>query len=150
MGEGLIIAVVPITLVDLLWDKCVPHLNKFIQRSPDDLSLETIKANVYSGDQLISVVCEGPEIIAVLTFEVQYFDTGFKTLYVQGIGGDRLDEWAERMIDLIHIIAQDLECQEIRGSARPGWIRKLKQYDFEVAHTVLKCKVKPKQIKDGE
>ena len=138
----IIIAPVPITLLDHVWDKAVPHLEKVIKKSPTELSLETIKDAIIKGDQMLIIISDGSDIIAVNVLEVITYATGLKVMCIPITGGTRMDEWLDRFMKLAHIIAQDLNCTELRGYAvRPGWLKKLKSYGWEPVFTTIRCPV---------
>ncbi len=141
-GDTLIIAVVPVTLVPLLWNEMEPHLQRVVDKSPNEMSTETLNNELMSGECLASIVYEGTNIIATCVFQRIELDTGRPVLYVKALGGERIDEWLERMTKLGHLIASDMGCVELRLNGRPGWTRKLKDDGWEVAHTVLTCKVR--------
>ena len=81
---------------------------------------------------------------AVNILETSVFETGHKALFIPITGGDRMDEWLDRFMDLAHDYARKLGCDELRGMAcRKGWLRALKDHDWYELHTVIGCKVKP-------
>lgn len=143
----MIIAPVPITMLDHIWSKAVPHLQKVVDKSPTELSLETIKKALLSGNQMLITISDGDDVIAVNVLEKVTFATGLSVLNIPITGGARMEEWMERFLNLAHLIAQDLDCTELRGMAvRPGWLKKLKAYDWEPVFTVIRCPVKTNVI----
>jgi len=143
----IIIAPVPITLIDHVWDKSVPHLEKVIKKSPSELSIETIKESIIKGDQMLVIISDGDEVIAVNVLEVITYATGLKVLCIPITGGTRMDEWLDRFLKLAGYIAQDMGCTELRGYAvRPGWLKKLKSYGWEPVFTTIRCPVEQKVV----
>ncbi len=140
--NDLIIAPVPITMVDLIWEKCTSCLELVIAKSPNEISLETIKASLLKGDAMMVTISDGDDIIAVNIVETYTFATGYKILIIPITGGTRMSEWQERFLNLMHIIAKDLDCKELRGLAvRKGWLRYLKKYGWEPVSTIVSCPV---------
>ena len=148
LGAGsmsdLTISTVPPNLIDVMWSKLRPHLELVIDRAPDEVSLETVKAKLKKGDAMIITISDGETVVAVNTLEVQIFETGHKVLFIPMTGGERMEEWLDRFLDMAHAVARDLKCHELRGMAcRKGWLRTLKPHDWYELHAVIGCKVKP-------
>ncbi len=133
--------VVPSAMVDLVWDKCIPHLERAIDRSPNDISLESIKNKIISGTTWLFIISEGSEVIGVNVCEIHTYETGYKVLYIPITAGSRLDEWMEDSLKIANRIALDFGCKELRGMVRPGWIKVLKSHGWSPVHTILKCPV---------
>lgn len=134
-------------MIELIWSRCVPHLQRVVDRAPTDASLKSIKDGLLNGVTMLLIVTEGEEVIAATTLEKVTYSTGHKVLFFPAVGGDRMEEWSERFLEIINAIAVDLGCEEIRGAAcRKGWLRSLqsadKQKDWYELHTVIGCKVK--------
>lgn len=140
--DNLIIAAVPQTMLDLVWDRVVPHLEKPIALSHGEVTLESIKKRLLSGDVLLITVSRGTEIIAVNTVEVRTCESGLRALFIPLIGGSEMDEWMDRFLDIVKAIAKDFNCTELRGiAARKGWMRKLAPLGWSEVSTIIKCDV---------
>lgn len=143
----LTISAVPVNLVEFVYPKAVPHLERVIDKAPLDINLTSIKEKLLTGASMLVVILDGEEVIAVNILESSIFETGHKVLYIPITGGDRMDEWLDRFMSLAHAIARDLKCNEIRGmSCRKGWLKALKDHDWYHVHEVIGCKVK--QLKE--
>lgn len=148
----LIISAVPVTLVEHLFPKAVPCLERVINKAPNDINLETIKKNLLNGNQMLVTISDGADVIAVNVLEKAVYATGHTVLYIPITGGDRMDEWLVRFLDIANAIALDLDCEEMRGNAcRAGWLKALNKTDYEWygVHEVIGCKVKQIE-KDAE
>lgn len=140
---SLVIALVPPTMVDFIWPKCLPFFEMVKEKAPEDVGIETVYNRIMSGDTMLAAVLEGDEVIAINTLEIKELDSGNKILFLPIIGGARTKEWEDRFIELAHGIARVNNCIELRGMAvRKGWLRKLSSYGFEEHFVTLKCKVK--------
>lgn len=147
----MIIAPVPITLLDHVWDKCIPHLEKVIKKSPTELSLKTIRESLEKGSQMLFTISDGPEVVAVNIVEKVDFPTGLSVLSIPITGGTRMDEWLERFLKIASALAEDMGCTELRGMAvRKGWLRKLEGYGWEPVFTVIRCPVNKKVVEIQE
>ena len=140
---SLVIALVPPTMIDYVWDDCMPFLNMVLNKAPEDIGLDRVYNRCLTGDTMLVLILEGSEIIAVNTMEVKELDSGNNVLFLPIIGGSRTSEWQDRFLDLAHEVARHHNCIELRGMAvRKAWLRKLSRYGFEEHFVTLKCKVK--------
>ena len=140
--KDLIIAAVPASLIDLVWDRVTPHLQRVIDRAPDDLYMPRIKERLIEGHTLLVTISRGIDIVAVNVLDVKVLDTGKRVLYIPIVGGDELDNWMEDFLKVATAVAKDYNCTELRGmAARRGWMRKLKPYGWEECFTTVRCKL---------
>ena len=138
----LTIAAVPITLLDHMLPKSISHIEKVINKAPLDLSLDSLKKDLYSGTSMLITISDKDEVIAVNIVSADEMPTGHRVLWIPVTGGDRMDEWLERFLSLAHQIARDLNCQELRGiPCRTGWMRILKKQNWYPIHEIIGCKV---------
>ena len=141
MGK-LIVSAVPITLVEIIWPKCVPHLQKVVNEAPNDLTIDGLKKSLLEGNSMLLVVADGAKVVAASTIFHETYDTGHKALIISTIGGDRLSDWTDRYIEIVNALAIDFNCDEIRGLAcRDGWLRTLKKRGWYKVHEVVGMKV---------
>lgn len=128
----------PVNLLDVLWDKIYPLLQKPVDVSSGEVTMESIKARIRSGDVLLILVSREELLVAVVTVEIRTFESGLRTLQLPLIGGSEMNEWFDKMLDTVKAIARDKGCQEIRGmSVRKGWMRILEKHGFKEISTVL-------------
>lgn len=143
------IAAIPVNLVELIFPKAIPHLERVVEKAPNDVNIDTIKQALLSGSTMMVTISEGDQVIAVNILEATTYPTGHKVLYIPNTGGDRMDEWLDRFMEIAHAIAQDLGCDELRGMAcRKGWLRALKEHDWYPIHEVIGCRVKQREVKE--
>lgn len=139
---GLVIAAIPASMVPMLWEKLVKHIEVPVSMSHNESTVEFIYEQLVTGQMLAVTVSDGTDIEAVNILEVREFCTGLRTLYIPFVAGHRMDEWMDRFLDIAKAIAKDLNCTELRGIAvRKGWLRKLKDYGWEDISTIIKCEV---------
>jgi hypothetical protein len=144
--KPLIIAPIAIPMVEFIYPKCIPHLQRVCDKAPNEITVDTIKRNLLSGKQMLIAILDGEEVVACNVVEKVTFDTGWNVLYIPITGGDRMDEWEDRFLQLAHAIARDLGCDELRGLAcRKGWLRNLEPRGWYRLHDVIGCKVEEAQ-----
>lgn len=147
-NNELIIAAVPVTLVQVIYPMCVDHIQKVVDKAPTDISVDTILDGLLSGDRMLVTISDGPEIIAVNVLQLEVMETGYRVLYIPITGGERMDEWLERFLSFAANVGRDLKCEELRGLAcRKGWLRALNKTEQEwyPIHEVIGCKIIPLQ-----
>jgi len=140
--NDLIIAAVPATMIELVWTKVEPHIQRVIDKAPDDLLMSKIKDRLISGSTLLVTISRDTEVIAINVLDVKVLDTGKRVLYIPITGGDELDSWMADFLKIAAAIAKDYNCTELRGMAvRKGWMRKLKQFGWEESFTTIRCEI---------
>ena len=138
-NEEHIIAAIPATMIDLIWPKVLPWLEKPIDLSHDEVCISSLKDELKSGKQLLCTVSRDTDVIGVFTLDVRVFDSGLRAMYIPLVGGTEIDKWMERGFKIIEAIAKDYNCTELRGiSVRKGWLRKLKDKGWEEVSTTVR------------
>jgi hypothetical protein len=133
---------IPPTLIMAFWDRLVPHLQKVVDVSHGEITLETTMYRALRGETNIVVISQGFEILAVTTAEIRIFDSGNKAMYIPIVGGECMDLWLDKGIDIMRQLARSLGCNEIRGfAARKGWMKILEPKGWKVIHEVISLPV---------
>lgn len=139
---GYTISAIPVTLIDVLWDKVKPLLMMPVNLSHGEIDIANVYERLKNGDALLLTVSKGREIIAVVTLEVREFESGLRTLHMPLVGGTDMKNWMERCIEISKAIAKDFNCTELRGTAvRKGWLRVLRDKGWEEVATIVKCPI---------
>jgi hypothetical protein len=142
MSSNFKIAAIPIALVDVLWDEMAPHLARAVETAHGEVTLESIKANMLTGDVLPLVVTEEGKIIAALTAEIRVMESGMRCLVLPIIGGNIAFEWVDQFLEVAKGIAVEFNCTELRGFAtRKGLMKMLEPKGFKEAHVVMTCQL---------
>lgn len=133
-------ALVPVTLVEVLWAQMEPHLQRVVDVAHDEVTLESVKNRLLRADSVAVVVCLEEDIVAVNLLEIRTFDSGVKAMYIPVVGGNYMDEWADQFLEIAKAIAKDFGCRELRGlAARKGWLRYLANKGWEEVNISLRC-----------
>jgi hypothetical protein len=141
----LVIAAVPASMIDLVWEQVTPLIQKVIDKAPDDVTLEATRENLINANTLLVTVSRGAKIVAVNILNVQVLDSGKRVLTIPVIGGEEMREWMDRFMEIAEQIAKDFDCTAIRGfAAREGWARVLEPYGYKKLHTVLQYEIEEK------
>tara|TARA_R110000803_G_scaffold210829_1_gene284072 strand:- start:16652 stop:17083 length:432 start_codon:yes stop_codon:yes gene_type:complete len=140
--SDLIIAAVPITLIEVVWPQVMPLFKLVEDKSPEDTSQIETKRRILEGDELLITVSEGSKIVAFNVMTVITTDAGTRCLYIPITGGTRMSEWAERFLSIAKVIAKEHNCTQLRGLAcRDGWLRYLKKFGWSEVFTTIKCDI---------
>ena len=135
-----VLAAIPSVILNVVWDKIEPILQRVIKVSNNELTAEGIYKRALSGESLIVAVCLNTEIVAVTVLNVVTFDTGLRAMYVPIVGGKYMNEWVDESMLVAKAIAKDYNCTELRGFAvRKGWLRRMKEW--KTVSTIIKCDV---------
>lgn len=136
------IAAIPPALTDVMYPLVEHHFERVIEKAPNEISHETIKANLTSGNQMLITMSDGSEVVAAAVVNKYVFETGYSVLIIPILGGSRMDEWLDRFIDMTQAIARDLGCAEVRAIGREGWERKLHSRGWQKVHSIVGVPVK--------
>jgi hypothetical protein len=133
---------VPQTLIEFLWPQIEGFIQSVVDVSHDEVTVESIKSRLIEGSSLLLVTSRLGEIIAATMIEIRTFDSGIKALYIPVVGGTEMDNWSDQFFRIVHAIAKDFGCRELRGlAARKGWVRKLKDKGWEEVCINMRCMV---------
>lgn len=137
-----VFACLPITLIEVLWDRIVPHLQRVIDASAGEITIESTKLKALNGDSMFILICKTSEIIAVNLVEINTYESGLKALHIPVVGGSGAFEWGPNFLAFCKELAKGFGCTEMRGfSTRESWKRVLKDYGWVESHFVIKCMV---------
>lgn len=132
-------AIVPTNLIEVMWDKIEPHVQRVVDASAGEITAETVKQKALEDKSSIVVVCKGDMIVAVNTIEVCTYDSGMRALLIPVVGGTEAFEWGPAFLSECNQLAKSLGCSEMRGfSTRESWKRVLKNYGWYESHFVIK------------
>ena len=136
------LALLPIPLIEVLWDKILPHLQRVVEASAGEITCESVKAKALCGNCTFILILKGDQVVAVNTVEICTYDSGLKALLIPVVGGDEAFEWGPTFLAECYQLAKVTGCTEMRGfSTRESWKRVLKDYGWKESHFVIKCDV---------
>jgi hypothetical protein len=139
-AQILISAIKP-EMLDMMWYKLAPLVEKAIEHSNDELNIVDIYDRLMAREMLLLVVTEGDAIMAAITLETRTFPSGKKVMNITTAGGSDMHLWVDKVLDIAEVLAVEQKCSDVYIIGRKGWERKLKTNGYAVAHTVLTKKV---------
>jgi hypothetical protein len=131
------VTAIPPQLLGELWPKIKPLFDKVVDVSHYTLNTYVMRNRIMDGSNVLLAAVEGVDIIAIVTVNFYLNDNGMRVLEVPAISGDRLEEWAEQVIEALLQLKQERACDYIVGLGRAGWERYLKRYGFKPIMTVM-------------
>ena len=72
---------------------------------------------------------EDDSIVAAFTTRLIIYPQR-KALVLDFVGGTRMKEWNDQLIDTMRKYANELECSHLEGYGRKAWGRSLQKYGF--------------------
>ncbi len=147
MKKKVTVQAVPANMINIIWDKCLPHIDVIIKTAPTEFCVDGIKERLLNADFLLVTVSDGADIIAVNILEISVYMTGLRVMTVlataTAVKKHRLHEWLQQLIDLTNALALDYNCTEMRAAAvRDGWFKVLKRLNYKKVFTSMRCDVK--------
>ena len=137
------ISIVPSNMVEMVWDKVGPMIQTVVDLVPTNFCINAQKEYLVTGEKVLIAVTEDEKLLAVITSEIQTFETGFKILYVPIVSGSRMREWMDDVMTVLISLAKQHGCKEIRGQGlKDSWGRTMKKYDMKKVSTIFKMEIK--------
>ena len=145
MDKAIDISMVPRHLVSIVWPTVYPLLEEAIDRSNGEANEESVFKRIASGDTSLFIATDMGNPVFVFILEQVTYESGKRSLVIPFVGGRQVFEVMQQFIDYIADIAENLNCDDIRGmSVRKGWIRQLEPYGWESVHEVIRYKIRGK------
>lgn len=127
MEQALRILPIPPGLIGLVWPRVEKLIGMACDEAEGDLDPDKLKARLASGNEVLVVVADGDDPVAVVVITTLTLDGGRKVLFIPACAGRRMSDWLEpEGMAFLRQLAQDQGCDGIRACGRPGWVRALK------------------------
>jgi hypothetical protein len=124
------ISSVPQNAVKLVWKDVDRVLNKSVATVKDKSDMIDVLDGVFDGTYALWVVLdEDDNIVAAFTTRLIVYPSR-RALALDWVGGTRMKEWADQMIDTMRQYASEVGCEHLEGYGRKGWGRFLEKYGF--------------------
>ncbi len=141
VDEKVTISAVPAEMLDQIWDTVSGFLSPAVDRSHGRWSMPSLKEAVREGKQQLWIVYQGNNPIkGVATTEIQDYPNK-RMLAIQYLGGEDLDKWAFSMLEILEEFATATNCKGIEATARKGFWKWMKDYNYEEAYTVFQKEI---------
>lgn len=125
--------------IDGIWPLIVPNIRRVLKVqakhgavTPNLLSIEGVREHIREGKGQLLVIYEDDKVIASVMIEILNTEVG-RSLHVTTGAGTRVREWHKMLLQTVLNMAEKYDCNDIRAYlVRPGWIRFMKPFGFEV------------------
>jgi len=121
---------VPTEAVGHVWKDVDRVLKKAVATVDNKAKMIDILDGIYDGTYVLWVVMdEQDDVIAAFTTRLIVYPQR-RALALDWVGGTRMKEWEDQLIDTMRRYANELDCSHLEGYGRKGWGRALKKYGF--------------------
>ena len=124
------ISLVPSKAVRHVWKDVEKVLKKSVATAQGKSETIDVLAGILTDIYVLWVVMdEEDSIIAAFTTRLLVYPQR-KALALDFVGGTRMKEWNDQLIDTMRKYANELGCSHLEGYGRKAWGRSLKKYGF--------------------
>ncbi len=124
------VSLVPPEAVGQIWKEVERVLKKSVATVKDKAEMIDILDGIFDNTYVLWVVMdEDDSIVAAFTTRLLVYPQR-KALALDWVGGERMKEWEDQLIDTMRRYANELECSHLEGYGRKGWGRALKKHGF--------------------
>jgi hypothetical protein len=122
--------------VDSVWEAAGALIDKAIKYCNGETNLDHILKDLRKGDRKLATICDNGEMIAAIILSMSVFPEK-KVCHISLVGGIRMEEWCDRGLPTIEIIAREAGADAVRIQGRRGWLRRLKAHGYDEIATVI-------------
>lgn len=120
----------PLEAVRHVWKDVEKVLKKSVATVKDKSETIDVLDGICEGSYVLWVVLDDDNsVVAAFTTRLIAYPQR-KALALDWVGGERMSEWSDLMIDTMRNYANELGCSHLEGYGRKGWGRALKKYGF--------------------
>ena len=120
----------PSEAVRHVWKDVEKVLKKSVATAQGKSETIDVLAGILTGIYVLWVVMDDDDsIVAAFTTRLLVYPQR-KALALDFVGGTRIKEWNDQLIDTMRKYANELGCSHLEGYGRKAWGRSLKKYGF--------------------
>ena len=120
----------PSEAVRHVWMDVEKVLKKSVATAQGKSETIDVLAGILTGIYVLWVVMDDDDsIVAAFTTRLLVYPQR-KALALDFVGGTRMKEWNDQLIDTMRKYANELGCSHLEGYGRKAWGRSLKKYGF--------------------
>tara|TARA_B100000963_G_C22371775_1_gene556193 strand:+ start:323 stop:724 length:402 start_codon:yes stop_codon:yes gene_type:complete len=118
---------VPSEDVDRIWSQVAPLLKKALDET---YSIKDILYGLSNNRMQLFISWNNNKVESAVVTEIAQYPQS-KVLRYFLAGGNNLDNWLERIQEIIEKFAKQQNCTHLEVAGRKGWVRKLKGYKIK-------------------
>jgi len=139
------ISLVPSEAVRHVWKDVEKVLKKSVATAQGKSETIDVLAGILTDIYVLWVVMDDDDsIVAAFTTRLLVYPQR-KALALDFVGGTRMNEWNDQLIDTMRKYANELGCSHLEGYGRKAWGRSLKKYGFYPEYIAYRM-----ELKDGQ
>lgn len=120
----------PSEAVRHVWNDVEKVLKKSVATAQGKSETIDVLAGILTDIYVLWVVMDDDDsIVAAFTTRLLVYPQR-KALVLDFVGGTRMNEWNDQLIDTMRKYANELGCSHLEGYGRKAWGRSLKKYGF--------------------
>jgi len=136
---------VPSEAVRHVWKDVEKVLKKSVATAQGKSETIDVLAGILTDIYVLWVVMDDDDsIVAAFTTRLLVYPQR-KALALDFVGGTRMNEWNDQLIDTMRKYANELGCSHLEGYGRKAWGRSLKKYGFYPEYIAYRM-----ELKDGQ
>jgi len=139
------ISLVPSEAVRHVWKDVEKVLKKSVATAQGKSETIDVLAGILTDIYVLWVVMDDDDsIVAAFTTRLLVYPQR-KALALDFVGGTRMNEWNDQLIDTMRKYANELGCSHLEGYGRKAWGRSLRKYGFYPEYIAYRM-----ELKDGQ
>ena len=143
------ISLVPQEAVGSVWKDVERVLEKSVATANGKAEVIDVLNGTFDGTYVLWVVMDDDDsIIAAFTTRLIVYPR-CKALALDWVGGTRMREWSDGLIETMIKYAQELGCQHLEGYGRKAWGRFLNKYGFQPEYIAYRMELENGQQSDS-
>jgi len=136
---------VPSEAVRHVWKDVEKVLKKSVATAQGKSETIDVLAGILTDIYVLWVVMDDDDsIVAAFTTRLLVYPQR-KALALDFVGGTRMNEWNDQLIDTMRKYANELGCSHLEGYGRKAWGRSLRKYGFYPEYIAYRM-----ELKDGQ
>jgi len=129
VAEELFITGIPHSSIDSVWDMVVDHLQKGLDYSNGEISLEDIHEGLLSRDMQLWCAFNDDECVAAMVTEIINYPRKMACRMIV-VGGGHMKYWLDYQTEFMRW-AKENGCDRVEAYCRDGMARRLEQFGYK-------------------
>lgn len=123
--------------VPKLWDEASSLLQKAVDESDGELSIDDIYISILEKRRALWLVFESGEMIAAVTVRIEDWPSGLRIATIDYAGGKDFKLW-DNFTDYISPFYKSIGCGKLEIAGRLGWLRLHTDKGFKIRYYVMR------------
>lgn len=117
-------------ILDVVWPDVERLLERSLETARGKFAMDDLRNSVESGELVLWLVVDGTTPIAAVTTRIIAYPQRH-AMALDWVGGTRMNEWIDMVMDTIKRYAVDNGCVHLEGYGRKAWGRVLQKYGWK-------------------